>query len=79
MVKMSDLVLAAERASQDAMEKALACLRGEDEGTAEMTSKEIAAKLRVNEKTVRRKVKPVICLGGRNLYRLCDAREALSA
>jgi hypothetical protein len=80
MVRLSDLVAAAEEAPQSRLEQALALLRGEtSDANREVTSEEAAKILRVNEKTVRRKCVPLMRLGGRNYYRLGDVKEALTA
>jgi hypothetical protein len=78
MVRISDLVLAAEAAPQSALEKALDVLRGNLPQEEEFISAVEAAKAcRVHVETIYRRAKPADRLGGKNWYRLSEVKEAL--
>ena len=76
MVKLSDLVLAAELAPQSRLEKALDVLRGFD--APELVTVDQAARAcGVSKRSIYRHCDPVEVLGGKNWYDLDKVREAL--
>jgi predicted DNA-binding transcriptional regulator YafY len=78
MVKLSQLLAAAEDAPQDRLEKALQVLVG-DQDDVLLTADEVAARFRVSRRTIYRRAHPVETLGGKNWYREQDVRRDLSA
>lgn len=76
MVKLSDLVLAAEAAPQSRLEKALEILRGIDFPDL-VTVDQAARACGVSRRSIYRHCQAVEVLGGKNWYDLDQVREAL--
>lgn len=77
MVRISDLVLAAEAASSDRLEKALDVLLGKAQEEQLMSAAEVAAACRVHKETIYRRAPVHECLAGKNWYLLSEVKEAL--
>lgn len=77
MVRLSDIVIAAEQADQSRLEKALCVLRGEDASEPMITATEAAEACRCHVMTIYRRCVPAETLAGKNWYRLSDVKNAL--
>jgi len=78
MVKLSQLLEAAESAPPERLEQAFKILIGGGEEPL-LTADEVAVKFRVSRRTIYRRAVPVETLGGKNWYREQDVRRALTA
>jgi hypothetical protein len=78
MVKLSELIQAAESASPEALARALDVLRGFTEEPL-LNADEVAAKLRVSRKTIYRHAKPRETLARKHYYSLEEVRKALAS
>lgn len=78
MVKLSELVAAAEQADPERLEQALVVLRGQDAGRVEVKTAEACERLGVSRRTILRHGRPVRRFAGQNIYDLEELRECLT-
>jgi DNA invertase Pin-like site-specific DNA recombinase len=79
MIRLSQLIAAAEMAPPERLEKALQILEGRDQEPELLTTEEVVAKFRISKRTVYRRLTPAETLAGRHWFRAEDVRRALSA